>query len=159
MRHCVCQIFILDVVITFFLPYRESQRKGGQMVYDNKKIARAYLRSWFFIDVFTCAAARRSSRSTRNVPPQGFHRRPSPPLNAPRYCCWNARRCIPLDSIFFIIADANNWEGNSKLFRLMRNSRPSLNIVVHCAGRVRVTPAPRARHYVRTRLRIDALSS
>ena len=34
-------VFGCDVVLNFYLPYRESHRKGGMMVYDNKKIARA----------------------------------------------------------------------------------------------------------------------
>lgn len=47
-------VFVGDVVLTFFLPYREANENGGMMVYDNKKIARAYLRGWFALDVFTC---------------------------------------------------------------------------------------------------------
>ena len=42
--------FIIDIVLQFFLPYRE---KSGQMIYDNLKIARAYLRGWFTLDVST----------------------------------------------------------------------------------------------------------
>ena len=46
--------FVLDVIITFFLPYRTPAREGGNLVYDHRRIARAYLKGWFFIDVFTC---------------------------------------------------------------------------------------------------------
>jgi len=50
----VDSIFMIDLVLQFFMPFRESAKKGGMMVYDNKRIARAYLKSWFFIDLFTC---------------------------------------------------------------------------------------------------------
>ena len=47
-------IFIVDIVVNFFMPYRASQQRGGMMVYDNKLICRAYLRGWFALDLFTC---------------------------------------------------------------------------------------------------------
>ena len=50
---------------------------AGMLVYDNKKIARAYFRSWFFLDVFTC---------------------------------------IPLDSIFMVVAKLRNWETSGAYF-------------------------------------------
>ena len=39
--------------ILFLLTVGETQRKGGMMVYDNRKIMRNYLRGWFGLDVFT----------------------------------------------------------------------------------------------------------
>ena len=47
-------IFIIDIVINFFLPFRASHREGGMMVYDNLRIAKAYLRGWFALDFVTC---------------------------------------------------------------------------------------------------------
>ena len=47
-------IFILDMGVHFFLPYRASHAEGGMMVYDNKRIAKAYLKGWFAIDFVTC---------------------------------------------------------------------------------------------------------
>lgn len=38
--------FVCDVVVSFFLPYRAPHRKGGMMIYDNKRIAIAYLKGW-----------------------------------------------------------------------------------------------------------------
>ena len=47
-------IFFCDIVVTFFLPYRAALKDGGMMVYDNRKIAIAYLKGWFFLDLITC---------------------------------------------------------------------------------------------------------
>jgi len=47
-------IFIVDIVVAFFTPVRAPPQKGGMMIYDNKAIAIAYLRGWFFLDFFTC---------------------------------------------------------------------------------------------------------
>ena len=47
-------IFCVDVMLQFFIPYRETSRKGGMMVYNSRKIARHYLRGWFALDVLTC---------------------------------------------------------------------------------------------------------
>ena len=41
LNRIVDTIFVIDIVISFFMPYRETARKGGMMVYDNKKIVRA----------------------------------------------------------------------------------------------------------------------
>lgn len=46
-------IFIVDLVLTFFVPYRESPRNGGRWVYDRQKIANRYLSTWFTLDAFT----------------------------------------------------------------------------------------------------------
>ena len=47
-------VFLVDIVITFFLPFRQSPQKGGMMIYDNRSIAINYFRTWFFLDLFTC---------------------------------------------------------------------------------------------------------
>lgn len=47
-------VFAMDVCFAFFLPYRAPLKEGGMMIYDNKRIAKAYLKGWFFLDVFTC---------------------------------------------------------------------------------------------------------
>jgi hypothetical protein len=47
-------VFVADVVVTFFMPFRETEKNGGMMVHNNQKIARVYLSGWFFLDVFTC---------------------------------------------------------------------------------------------------------
>ena len=54
LNRIIDSIFICDVILAFFLPYRESIKNGGMMVYDNKRIALAYLKSWFGLDVLTC---------------------------------------------------------------------------------------------------------
>ena len=46
-------IFIFDLVLTFFVPYRQSPRKGGRWVYDRQKIAKRYLSTWFALDALT----------------------------------------------------------------------------------------------------------
>lgn len=43
-------IFIIDTTFQFFLPYKESIRKGGGIIKNHKKIARHYLTTWFPID-------------------------------------------------------------------------------------------------------------
>jgi len=43
-------IFIIDMVITFMLPYKEPVSKGGGTVKSHYKIARHYLLGWFPID-------------------------------------------------------------------------------------------------------------
>ena len=47
-------IFALDMIVTFFMPFRASSKKGGMWVYDNGKIAKAYVKGWFFLDLITC---------------------------------------------------------------------------------------------------------
>ena len=37
-------VFIMDIVLNFFLAYRDSSERGGGWVFDNRKIARHYLR-------------------------------------------------------------------------------------------------------------------
>ena len=45
-------IFTLDIVLNFFLPYRASQKDGGMLVFDNYRIVKNYLRTWFPLDLF-----------------------------------------------------------------------------------------------------------
>ena len=42
--------FMADIVVNFFLPYRESQKKGGALIKSHGRIARNYLTGWFLID-------------------------------------------------------------------------------------------------------------
>jgi len=44
-------VFLVDIVLTFFVPFRESPKKGARWVYDSRTIAKRYLRSWFVLDV------------------------------------------------------------------------------------------------------------
>lgn len=46
-------VFIIDMILTFFIPYRESPHRGGMWTFDNKKIAVRYLSSWFVLDLTT----------------------------------------------------------------------------------------------------------
>ncbi len=46
-------IFIVDIIFNFLLPYTESIRLGGGTVKDHRKIARRYIRSWFFLDIIS----------------------------------------------------------------------------------------------------------
>ena len=45
--------FALDMVITFFMPFRTTPKAGGAWVYDNRAIACAYLKGWFTLDLVT----------------------------------------------------------------------------------------------------------
>ena len=46
-------IFFMDMVCNFFIPFRRDARHGGGWVYDNRRIACAYLKGWFFLDLMT----------------------------------------------------------------------------------------------------------
>ena len=46
-------IFIFDIAISFFVPYRASRAQGGVLITDNRRIARHYLRGWFVVDFVT----------------------------------------------------------------------------------------------------------
>ena len=46
-------IFVVDIIFNFLLPYRESLQKGGGTVKSHYKIAKKYIRSWFFLDVIS----------------------------------------------------------------------------------------------------------
>ena len=69
-------IFVGDIVISFFMPYRASARKGGMMVYDNRKICVTYLRGWFLLDVFTVKHRHRPLSHMLAIPPQIAHPTP-----------------------------------------------------------------------------------
>jgi hypothetical protein len=43
-------IFVMDMIINFLLPYKESAKKGGGTVKSHGKIAKKYLTSWFLLD-------------------------------------------------------------------------------------------------------------
>ena len=49
----VDSVFICDMFMSFFLPYRTAPARGGMWVYDNRKIAINYLTSWFPLDLLT----------------------------------------------------------------------------------------------------------
>jgi len=44
-------IFLADTISQFFLPYKESPKKGGQMVKNHRRIAIHYIETWFVIDL------------------------------------------------------------------------------------------------------------
>jgi hypothetical protein len=46
-------IFLLDIAITFFVPYKTSIKHGGIVVFDHRRIASHYLHGWFFFDLLT----------------------------------------------------------------------------------------------------------
>ena len=46
-------VFIIDMVLAFFVPYRSPPSKGGMWVFDNRRIAKQYLTSWFALDLLT----------------------------------------------------------------------------------------------------------
>jgi len=54
LNRIVDAIFLADIVIQFFLPFRLPSSQGGRMVYDTSVIRRHYLRGWFPYDVLTC---------------------------------------------------------------------------------------------------------
>lgn len=51
--HLRSTIFLLDIVITFFVPYKTSVKRGGIVVFDHRRIASHYLRTWFLFDLMT----------------------------------------------------------------------------------------------------------
>ena len=46
-------LFLLDIVINFFVPYRAHRNSGGLMISDNRRMAMHYLRGWFVLDLST----------------------------------------------------------------------------------------------------------
>jgi len=54
MNRIIDAIFVVDIVVTFFLPYRTSVSKGGMLIFDNRRIACNYLTGWFSLDLITC---------------------------------------------------------------------------------------------------------
>ena len=47
-------VFLMDVIISFFMPFRTSQVEGGTWVHDRKRIMQHYLLTWFVPDLCTC---------------------------------------------------------------------------------------------------------
>ena len=45
--------FVFDIVLNFFVAYREKTEVGGAWVFDNRKIAAHYLKGWFMLDVIS----------------------------------------------------------------------------------------------------------
>ena len=43
-------LFITDIIINFFSAYQDDE---GNLITENRKIARKYLKSWFFIDIIS----------------------------------------------------------------------------------------------------------
>ena len=46
-------VFLCDMVLAFFLPFRSTPKNGGMWVFDNRRIAKKYLSSWFLLDLLT----------------------------------------------------------------------------------------------------------
>lgn len=46
-------IFVVDIVLNFFIPYRQSAKQGGRWVYNSESIAKHYLKGWFPLDAIT----------------------------------------------------------------------------------------------------------
>ena len=49
-------IFIIDIFVNFFMPYRESLYDGGGMVRSHTRIMLRYLRSWLILSDYSQAA-------------------------------------------------------------------------------------------------------
>ena len=45
--------FTFDIVLNFFIAYREEVDKGAGWVFDNKRIALNYLKTWFLLDLIS----------------------------------------------------------------------------------------------------------
>jgi len=50
-NYFVNSIFMFDTLSNFFLPFRETRRRGGGIVKNHRKIALRYLKGWFIIDL------------------------------------------------------------------------------------------------------------
>ena len=46
-------LFLVDIVLSFCIPFRKSPKEGGRWVYSSRAIARNYLKSWFLLDAIT----------------------------------------------------------------------------------------------------------
>ena len=46
-------IFLADIAITFFVPYKSSIKQGGFVIFDRRRIAGHYMRGWLTFDVLT----------------------------------------------------------------------------------------------------------
>lgn len=46
-------VFGADILLNFFVAYREGSEQGGRWVFDNRKIALHYVRGWFLLDVIS----------------------------------------------------------------------------------------------------------
>lgn len=53
LNYCVLTVFAVGMVSTFFVPYREPLWMGGAIVKSHRKIAIAYLQTWFFFDLIS----------------------------------------------------------------------------------------------------------
>ena len=53
LNRLVDTIFVIDIALTFFMPYRAPTASGGMWVYDNHKITMNYLRGWFALDAIS----------------------------------------------------------------------------------------------------------
>ena len=47
-------LFICDMCLSCMMGFREVADKGGQLVYDSKRIRARYLRTWFALDLLAC---------------------------------------------------------------------------------------------------------
>ena len=114
-------IFLVDVFVNFYLPYRESAKKGGRLVYDNARIVRHV------------------SRAILHLAGYGMSPHPLPCLlvvltheaqsSCLRVCWWQYLRgyffidlftCIPMDVILDAIASSADVELDGQLFKLLR---------------------------------------
>ena len=46
-------VFFVDIFFNFFVAYRETTEKGGGWVFDNRRIAVHYVRTWFVVDLIS----------------------------------------------------------------------------------------------------------
>jgi len=53
LNNVVSLCFAVDIVLNFFMPFRESTRQGAALVKTHRAIAIRYLRTWFPIDVLS----------------------------------------------------------------------------------------------------------
>jgi hypothetical protein len=44
-------IFLINIILTFFVPVYD---KNGKLIYNKKKIAKMYLKLWFWPDLIVC---------------------------------------------------------------------------------------------------------
>jgi len=53
LNRAIDSVFAIDLLMQFFIPVRLSPRRGGMLVFDNRRIAAEYLKGWFALDLFT----------------------------------------------------------------------------------------------------------
>ena len=126
LNRIVDTIFVVDIFISMFLPYRASQRAGGMMVYDNKKSACS---SRPHVPRLPHAPYMRPCLSHTRIPlPSHVHLASTPPPSVIQnylrgWFALDVFTCIPFDLLFYAVAEAYGLQVDVNQLRLLRMFR------------------------------------